>query len=114
MPADLLFFRLFLRVNRYFHAVVEHRILFVIVEYVELDWQACPRVLDSEVEPLCVSSRVDVVLHQTIILLVADLRSHEEVPAFKPRVKDQRTVFLAVELVTAASIPAVLDEAAVA
>jgi hypothetical protein len=53
------------------------------VEQVELDGVACARVLDSKVEPLDVTLRIDVVLHETVVFLVGNLLRKEQISALK-------------------------------
>lgn len=63
MPAQALSGFL-LRVASYLHAVVEHGVRFVVVLDVEADGVAFARIAHPEEEPLGVSSRIYVVLHQ--------------------------------------------------
>ena len=70
MPAYSLVLGFLLTVHSYFHAVVEHAVAFRVVHQVELYTVTGFCVLDSEVKPLGVANRVDVVLHQAIVLLV--------------------------------------------
>lgn len=68
-----------LRVNADLHAVVEHAVLLGVVLHVELDAVTLLRVAHSEEEPLSVALRVDVVLHEQVVLLVGQLLSQEQV-----------------------------------
>jgi len=72
VPSCLFLFSYALGVNRHLHAIVKHGVGLVVVEDVELDGDACSRVLHFEVEPLGVPYRVRVVLHQKIVFLLAD------------------------------------------
>lgn len=58
--------------------------------------------------------RVDVILHQTVVFLVAHLRCQEQVPTFKSAFKDQRSIFLVLKFVASAPIPTVFDKASIA
>lgn len=68
-----------LRVYADLHAKIEQRIDFGEVHDVELDGQVLPRVLDLEEEPLRMPIRIDVVLHQEVVLVVAHLLRQIEV-----------------------------------
>ncbi len=62
VPSQLLLLKLLLRVGKDFHAFVEETLRFHEVEHVKLHFLSLPRVLDTEVEPLCVALGIDVVL----------------------------------------------------
>ena len=114
IPSYLLSFRFLLRVARNLHAVVEHGVRFVVIQDVEFHRQPRPRVLHPKVEPLCVPMRVDVILHKTVVFLVAHLRCQEQVPTFKSAFKDQRSIFLVLKFVASAPIATVFDKASIA
>ena len=77
MPSDITRFCLLLRVDRHFHAVVEHGVGLCIVEDVELDWNASPGVLRLKVEPLGVTERICIILHEQVVLLLPQFHCHE-------------------------------------
>ena len=68
MPSDLLFLCFLLAVNCYFHSVVKHGIVLIVVHDVELYTVSFSCVLHPEIEPLSVTLCVYVILHQAIIL----------------------------------------------
>lgn len=74
MPASYPCFSLLVRIDGHFHAVVEHGVWLVVVQYVKFDGDACPRIGDFEVEPLRMTQSVSVILHQKIVLLLTDFR----------------------------------------
>ena len=53
-----------LRVNAYFHTVVEQRVRFGVVHYVELNCLILPRIFHLKEEPLSMTCSVNVVLHK--------------------------------------------------
>jgi len=53
-----------LRVARYLHTVVEHRVRFVVVLDVKADGVTFARIAHPKEEPLCMPSRINVVLHE--------------------------------------------------
>ena len=57
-----------LRVNTDFHAEIEERVRLCEVHYVECTTHIFPRIFDLKEEPLGVSIRVDVILHQQVVL----------------------------------------------
>lgn len=57
-----------LRVNRHLHAKVKETVGFREVHNVELDRTPFTRVFDLEKEPLRMSARVDIILHQQVVL----------------------------------------------
>jgi hypothetical protein len=59
-----------LRVASDLHAVVEHGVRFVVVLDVEANGVAFACIAHSEEEPLGVSSRIYVILHQQVVFLV--------------------------------------------
>jgi len=59
-----------LRVASDLHAVVEHGVMFVVILDVEANSVAFARIAHSEEEPLGVSSRIYVILHQQVVFLV--------------------------------------------
>ena len=79
VPADLLMLCFLLAVYRHFHPVIKHRIRLVVVQYVEFDGEASASVLNTEVKPLRVTMRIDVVLHEAVVLLVTNLGGKEEI-----------------------------------
>ena len=70
IPSYLLSIRFFLRVAGNLHAVVEHGVRFVVVLDVEANRVAFACIAHSEEEPLGVSSRIYVILHQQVVFLV--------------------------------------------
>ena len=114
IPSYLLSIRFLLRVAGNLHAVVEHRVRFIVIQDVEFDRQSSSRVLHPKVKPLCVPMSIDVILHQTVVFLVAHLRCQKQVPTFKSAFKDQRSIFFVLKFVASAPIPTVFDKASIA
>lgn len=79
VPSKLLLLGLLLTVDSYLHAVVEHRVRLVVIQDVELDWQARTRVLHTEIEPLSVAMSIDIVLHEAVVLLIAHLSRQKQI-----------------------------------
>ena len=65
----------FLRVNTYFHTVIEERIRFCKVHNIESYRKVFPGVFYLIKEPLGVSCSVDVILHQQVVFIVTHFLS---------------------------------------
>lgn len=52
------------------HPIVEHRISFIIVHYIEPNFVTFPGVSDFKKKPLVVPFRINIILHQTVIFLI--------------------------------------------
>jgi hypothetical protein len=90
MPANLLLFGTLLWVNSNFHAIVEHGVALRVILDVKFDGVAFFSALDTEIEPLGVPFRVDVVLHEAVIFLIGNFLSQEKITWFESRFKRQR------------------------
>ena len=88
VPAELLLLKFLLRVCQDFHALVEETLRFHEVEHVKLHFLSLPRVLDTEVEPLCVPLRIDVILENEVIFFLGLLVCQLKVSAFKSALED--------------------------
>ena len=72
MPSNLFIGISLLRIYSYFHTVVEQTVRLRIIQYVELHFVISFGILDSEEKPLCVTLRVNIILHHQIVLAVAN------------------------------------------
>ena len=72
VPANLLFFRLALGVDRNQHPIIKKTVRLSVVDDRKLDRVSSSSVLDSEIEPLSVAQCVYVILHEKVVLLIAD------------------------------------------
>lgn len=61
---------LFLRVYEDLHSIVEKRVWLGMVQQIKFDLLFCPGVLHPKEEPLSMSSSVDVVLQDQVILTI--------------------------------------------
>ena len=94
----ILFLGFLLRINCDFHAIVKHRVNLGVVHDVELDGQTGSRILYSEVEPLRVTLGIDVVLHETVIFLIAHLLRQVQVATLKPRLEQQGAIIFIIRV----------------
>ena len=74
------------------HSVVEHRVGFWVVQNVEFNTEALASILYSKEKPLCVSFRINIVLHETVVLLIRDFLRKEQITWFKAGLKLQSQV----------------------
>ena len=79
------------------HAKVKETVRLGEVHDVELDGASFARVFDLEEEPLRMPARVDVVLHQAVVLSVRHLLGKVQVATFEARLEKERVV-LSVDL----------------
>jgi len=63
MPTHLLLFCFFLTIYGYFHTIIEHRVIFVVIHNVKLNVMGFSSVLNSEIEPLSMTLRINIILH---------------------------------------------------
>ena len=92
VPAYALLFGLLLGVDCDFHSVVEHAIGLVVVGDVEAHSVACSCVRHAEKEPLSVTLGVDVILHEAVVFVVADLLRQEQISRLESGLKHQRQI----------------------
>lgn len=88
VPAELLLLKFLLWIGQHFHALVEETLGFHQVEHVKLHFLSLPRVLDTEVEPLCVALRINVILENEVIFFLRLLVRQLKISAFKSALKD--------------------------
>lgn len=87
MPANTLLLGLAIAVDCHLHPIVKHAVRLVVVRDVEAHSVASLGVRASKEEPLRVALRVDIVLHQAIVLVFGDFLCKEEVAGLEPRLK---------------------------
>ena len=88
VPAELLLLKFLLWEGQNFHALVEETLGFHQVEHVKLHFLSLPRVLDTEVEPLSVALRIDVILENEVIFSFGLLMRQLKISAFKSALED--------------------------
>lgn len=86
-PADIPLFELHHGEDRRLHSVVEEGVPFGHIDDVELDGCSTRDVFDAKEKPLVVSSSIDIVLKNQVVLVVLALIHAIEVSALKIRIK---------------------------
>jgi len=77
MPANLLLLSMFLWVNSNFHAIVEHGVALRVILDIKFDGVAFLSALNTEIKPLSVPFRVNIILHEAIVFLVGNFLRQE-------------------------------------
>ena len=83
VPSEVLGFAPLFGVDGDFHTVVEERVWLRVVQNVELDLHAGASVLNLEEEPLRMALRIDIVLHQQVVLNFRNFLRQVEVATFE-------------------------------
>lgn len=70
MPSNRLLLAFLVRVDKNLHALIEQTFRLKEVEHIEFHLVAFPSVLNTEIEPLGVTLRVDIILQDKIVLFL--------------------------------------------
>ena len=92
MPTFLALLILFFREYKYFHTIVEKWVLFWVIEDFKCHFGSLWWIAYAEIKPLCMSSRVNIILENQLIVTVANLGGESKVTWFKPWFKNQSSI----------------------
>lgn len=73
----------------YTHAIVKERIIFCKVDHIESILSPANHLLNGEVKPLVIARRINIVLHDEIILSIGNFEGCEEVAGLKIGIKNK-------------------------
>jgi len=91
VPPDIFVGGHLLAVDKDFHPLVVQTVWLAQIKHVEA-YLAAENILRTEKEPLSVTLGVDVILHEAVVFVVADLLGQEQISRLKSGLKHQRQI----------------------